>query len=125
MAMEAARLSIAIEPHVYERLCALAKRRGLSVDEYCRQAVAQVVERDAPLMMTVGERLKALDQIDAARRETFGRESVPWDSVEAIREDRAIRADQIDRAVRGDLTTTAAPHFLYPDRSSANLGAAQ
>ena len=102
MTTETAQLTITIEPHIYEHLCALAKRRGFSVDAYCRLAVAQVVERDAPLMMTVGERFKALDQIDAARRETFGRESVPWDSAAVIREGRAIRTDQIDRAVRGD-----------------------
>lgn len=102
MTTETAQLTIAIKPHIYERLCALAKRQGLSVNEYCQQAVAQVVERDAPLMMTIGDRLEALDQIDAARRKTFGRESVPWDSAAVIREGRAIRTDQIDRAVRGD-----------------------
>ena len=52
--------------------------------------------------MTVGERLNALDQIDALRRRIFGEQAVQLDSAEIIREGRAIRDDQIDRAVRGD-----------------------
>lgn len=99
---DTAQVAIAIEQPLHARLCAIAKLQDLSVEDYCRRVVAEAIERDAPLLMTVGERLNALDQIDALRRQIFGKQAVQLDSVETIREGRAIRDDQIDRAVRGD-----------------------
>lgn len=102
MTTSTAKVALAIERPLHARLCAIAKRQNLSVEDYCQRAVADAIERDAPLLMTVGERLNALDQIDALRRRIFGEQAVQLDSAEIIREGRAIRDDQIDRAVRGD-----------------------
>lgn len=102
MTTSAAHVAIAIERPLHAQLCAIAQQQNLSVEDYCRRAVADAIERDAPLLMTVSERLAALDQVDTLRRQIFGEQAIRLDSVETIREGRAIRDDQIDRAVRGD-----------------------
>lgn len=118
-------LTIPIEESLHERICAIARRKGISVHQYCEEAIAQAVKGDAQFLMTIEERLTALSRVDAARKEIFGDHVLRRDAAADIREARAARADQIDRAARGDSTAASARHFPYPDRSSANLGAAQ
>ena len=95
-------LTIAIEAELHERLCAIARRKGISIDEYCERAIMQAISSDAQVLMTVEERLAVLDRLDASRREIFGDQVTTRDAAEDIREARAIRDDQIDRAVRGE-----------------------
>lgn len=95
-------LTIPIEEPLHERICAIARRKGISVHQYCEEAIAQAVKGDAQFLMTIEERLTALSRVDAARKEVFGDHILRRDAAADIRESRAARADQIDRAVRGD-----------------------
>ena len=97
---------LSVDAETGERLEAAAYFEGVSVDEYCREAIeVQLDEDENGSRRTKGEgkRLtpEIVERFYARRKEIIGDKKFPGNSADAIREMREERALQIERAVEG------------------------
>ena len=93
------RINLDIDPGLEEQVKLAAADRGISVSEYCIQAVMRALElSNIPRRPSITR--EWLEETGALRRKIFqGR--ITSDSVELIREARRERSEQVERAVRG------------------------
>ena len=96
------KITIALDAETSERLESAASLEGVSVGEYCREAIEVHLDENGT-RRTIGKPLthETLDKMDAIRKEIFGDKKFPGNSADAIREMREERALQIERAVKG------------------------
>ena len=87
------RLTLDLDPMVQRRLKAVAAMKGISMRQYCLTAIGRELSKDevqGVVDLPFGH--KALDRLDALRKEIFGDRILPGDSVDLIREARESRS---------------------------------
>ena len=101
MATARKRLTLDIDPNLQRRLKAAAALKGITMREFCERAFEDAVSNDEPTEALDREaRLQALDELTALRKKTFGGKKLPGNSADIIREERELRADQIDNRLK-------------------------
>ena len=94
------RINLDIDPGLEERLKLAAADQGVSISEYCIQAVKRALESsNVPQPPSITR--EWLEETSALRTRIFQGRTTS-DSVELIREARRDRSEQIERAIRGD-----------------------
>ena len=100
-------ITIIVDAETSERLEAAAILEGVSVVDYCREAIEFQLDEDANgggrRAKTEGKRLtpEMVERFYARRKELIGDKKFPGNSADVIREMREERAVQIERAVKG------------------------
>ena len=94
------RINLDIDPGLEERLKLAAADQGVSISEYCIQAVKRALE-SSNISQTPSIAREWLEETGALRRKIFQGRTTS-DSVDLIREAREERSEQIERAIRGD-----------------------
>ncbi len=84
------RLTIELGDALRCRLEDVARRKGISLSEYCEQVMEKAVVEDEPKALTPDEVDAWLERLAKLRKETFGDRVLP-DSVPMIREMRGHR----------------------------------
>lgn len=84
------RLTIELGDALRCRIEDVARRKGISLSEYCEQVMEQAVAEDEPKALTPDEVDAWLERLAKLRKETFGDRVLP-DSVPMIREMRGHR----------------------------------
>ena len=84
------RLTIELGDALRCRIEDIARRKGISLSEYCEQVMEQAVAEDEPKALTPDEVDAWLERLAKLRKETFGDRVLP-DSVPMIREMRGHR----------------------------------
>lgn len=100
------RIILDLDADTSERLEAAAILEGVSVAEYCREAIEVQLDEDADGARRAereGKRLtpEMVKRFYARREEIIGDKKFPGNSADVIREMREERALQIERAVKG------------------------
>ena len=90
---ERVRLTIELGDALRCRLEDVARRKGISLSEYCEQVMEQAVAEDEPKALTYEEELAWLENLERLRKEIFGDRILP-DSVPMIREMHGHRASR-------------------------------
>ena len=89
------RLTLLLEPEAQRRLQDAAARQGVSVQDLCRSAIDDALDkfaRDADGAATPHFDIEAFI---ALQKQTFGYRVLPTDSAEIIREQRELRTGQL------------------------------
>ena len=84
------RLTVELDDALRCRIEDVARRKGISLSEYCEQVMEQAVAEDEPKALTPDEVDAWLERLAKLRKETFGDRVLP-DSVPMIREMRGHR----------------------------------
>lgn len=89
------RLTLDLDPAFQRRVVAMAALKGISVRQYCQNAIDQELSRDE----ANGEHgrkfdLEAFERAAASRKELFGGKPLAGDSSDFIREAREIRESE-------------------------------
>ena len=100
------KITIALDAETSERLEAAASLEGVSVGEYCREAIEVQLDEDANgthRTKSKGRRLtpEIVERFYARRKEILGDKKFPGNSADVIREMREERALQIERVGKG------------------------
>lgn len=91
------RLTLEVSPEERERLKATAARKGVSMAEYCRDAIEGALARDESGDATDPPKpYFDIESLIALRKETFGDRVLPTDSAEIIREQRELRTRHLE-----------------------------
>ena len=80
-------LTIELDDALRCRLADVARRKGISLSEYCERVMEQAVAADEPKALTPDEVDAWLERLAKLRKETFGDRVLP-DSVPMIRKMR-------------------------------------
>ena len=97
MATTRKRLTLDIDESLQRRLKAAAALKGISMREYCENVLEGAVDQRQPGQLTDREaRLRDFDEFIARNREITGGRKFPGNSADIIREERELRADQVD-----------------------------
>ena len=100
MATARRRLTLDIDEGLQRRLKAAAAMRGISLREFCETAFENVLDQgqhdDVPVDKT---RRQVVDEILARSRARMGGRTFPGNSADIIREERELRAEQIDNRI--------------------------
>ena len=80
-------LTIELDDALRCRLEDVARRKGISLSEYCEWVMEQAVAADEPKALTYEEELAWLENLERLRREIFGDRVLP-DSAPMIRKMR-------------------------------------
>ena len=97
MDTEKTRITLELAPWLERRLKAAADIRGMSMSQYCVEAIDNELARDeAEGFPKRSLNREAIDRMVALRKEIFGGKKLPGDSVELLREARAIREKEMD-----------------------------
>ena len=100
MATHQKRIVLDLDSTLESRLEWASAGQGVSVSEYCMQAIMRALESDNAVQPHSVTR-EWVDKTNALRNRIFqGRPTS--DSVELIREARRERSEQVERAIRGD-----------------------
>ena len=100
MATARKRLTLDIDETLQRRLKAAAALKGISMREFCESAFEDAVNNDeATEPLDRETRLQALDELTALRKRIFGGKKLPGNSADIIREERDLRAEQIDNRI--------------------------
>ncbi len=103
MGTEKTRLTLELTPWLEHRLKAAAHIRGMSISQYCVEAIDNELTRDeAEGFPRRGFKPGTIDRMVALRKEIFEGKKLPGDSVELLREARAIREKDMDRWAGGE-----------------------
>ncbi len=91
------RITLELTPWLERRLKAAADIRGMTMSQYCVEAIDNELARDeAEGFPRRGFKPGAIDRMVALRKEIFGGKKLPGDSVELLREARAMREKEMD-----------------------------
>ena len=97
MATTRKRLTLDIDESLQRRLKAAAALKGISMREFCESAFKDAVAQDEAQEDEEREaRLQSFNDFVARNREITGGRKFPGNSADIIREERELRADQID-----------------------------
>ena len=97
MVSEKARLTLDLDVPLHRRLKAIAALKGVPMREYCQTAIEHALQNEtAAGIEPLPWNEDSLNRMDALRTRLFGDGILPGDSVEDLREARAIRDEQLD-----------------------------
>ena len=100
MATTRKRLTLDIDPDLQRRLKSAAALKGITMRDFCEGALEEAVDQDQPQQVTEGKsRLKEFNEFIARNRELTGGRKFPGNSADIIREERELRAEQIDNRI--------------------------
>ena len=101
MATAKKRLTLDIDPNLQRRLKAAAALKGITMREYCESILEEALNQELPNRIPNREaRQQALDDLTALRKKIFGGRKLPGNSADIIREEREIRAEQIENRLK-------------------------
>ena len=100
MATTRKRLTLDIDEALQRRLKSAAALKGISMREFCESALEEAVDRKQHQQVAEREsRLRDFDEFIARNREITGGRKFPGNSADIIREERELRAEQIDNRI--------------------------
>lgn len=96
--MEAKNRVIAVEvaPQVEERLQEVADAQGVSVQDLCRSAIDDALDKFAQDAGNAAKPHFNIEALIALQKQTFGDHILPTDSAEIIREQRELRTRHLE-----------------------------
>ena len=92
MAVQKKRLTLDIDAPLQRRLKAVAALKGVSMRQYCQNAIEQELAKEEAQGLAVLPFGEALDRLEALQHGLFGDRTFTGDSVDFIREAREERA---------------------------------
>ena len=97
------KITLSVDAATSARLKAAAALGGVSVDEYCQEAIDRQLSEDVGGPRTRGKPLThaTLDKFYARRKEILGDKKFPGNSADVIREMREERTLQLERVAKG------------------------
>lgn len=98
MATARKRLTLDIDEGLQRRLKAAAALKGISLREFCETALEKGLNHSDAQLDREARRRSVEELFEQSRRITGGRK-FPGNSADIIREEREIRADQIDNRI--------------------------
>ena len=100
MATARKRLTLDIDPNLQRRLKAAAALKGITMRQFCESAFENELKQVIPAGDSEKERRRqAMEDMFALSKEIFGGNKVPGNSADIIREERELRAEQIDNRI--------------------------
>ena len=97
MDTEKVRITLALTPWLERRLKAAADIRGMTMSQYCVEAIDKELARDETEGFPKrGLKPGAVDRFRQLQQESFGGKKLPGNSVELLREARAIREKEME-----------------------------
>ena len=100
MATARKRLTLDIDPDLQRRLKAAAALKGITMREFCENTLETALNQDQPKDASDGKsRRQKVDELLVRSRELTGGRKFPGNSADIIREERELRADQIDSRI--------------------------
>ena len=96
------RFTLDLEPEMQQRLKIVAALKGISMRQYCVNAIKVAMTKDPnPVSKTgAGLTIEGLARMTALRDEIFKGKKLPGDSTDIIREQRELRSEELDRRSR-------------------------
>jgi len=92
MAVQRKRLTLDLDAPLQRRLKAVAALKGVSMREYCQNAIERELATEEAQGIAVLPFAEAIDRLEALQHELFGDAAFSGDSVDFIREAREERA---------------------------------
>ena len=101
MATTRKRLTLDIDPNLQRRLKAAAALKGITMRQYCESAFEEALSQEQPNVTPEGKsRRQKVDELLARSRELTGGRKFPGNSADIIRDERELRAEQIDHRLK-------------------------
>lgn len=88
-------IAVEVAPQVEERLQAVADEKGVSVQDLCRSAIDDALDKFAQDADGAAKPHFDIEAFIALQKQTFGDRVLPTDSAEIIREQRELRTGQL------------------------------
>ncbi len=90
------RATLDLDAEVQQRLKAAAALKGISMRQYCQNAIeTELAKERPPDAPAEGSGSNMADRLAALRKEIFGDRVLPGNSVDLIRESREMRDEQL------------------------------
>ena len=101
MATAKKRLTLDIDPALQRRLKSAAALKGVSMRQFCESALENALGQNQPNKDAERERQsQAMEDMFALSDKIFGGKKVPGNSADIIREERDLRAEEIENRLR-------------------------
>ena len=89
-------ISLEVAPEVEERLQAVADEKGVSVQDLCRSAIDDALDKFSQDADKAAKPHFNIEALIALQKQTFGDRVLPTDSAEIIREQRELRTRHLE-----------------------------
>ena len=100
MATAKKRLTLDIDPNLQRRLKSAAALKGITMREFCESTLETALNQDqSGDTRESGFDYEAFERTVALRKQIFGGRKLPGNSADIIREERELRAEQIDNRI--------------------------